>query len=198
MAHSRRGGLTANLMSMDLTNNFLIAMPSLEDPNFQGTVTYLCAHNENGAMGIVINRPLEIRLGEVLAHLNIEVQNDEISQAAVLQGGPVQTERGFVIHEPGATWDSVLKVSDAIAVATSHDILHSMAGGNGPNRAVVALGYAGWGAGQLEREVLENAWLSAPADSSIIFDAAVEDRWRQATRTLGVDPQRLSGEAGHG
>ena len=188
---------------MDLTGHFLIAMPSLEDPNFQGTVTYLCAHNEDGAMGIVINRPLEIRLGEVLAHLNIEVQNDEISQAPVLQGGPVQTERGFVIHEPGAhepsaTWDSVLKVSDAIAVATSHDILHSIAGGHGPNRAVVALGYAGWGAGQLEREVLENAWLSAPADSSIIFDVAVEDRWRQATRTLGVDPQRLSGEAGHG
>jgi putative transcriptional regulator len=183
---------------MDLTDNFLIAMPSLEDPNFHGTVTYLCAHNEDGAMGIVINRPLAIRLGEVLAHLKIEVRDDEVREAPVLQGGPVQTERGFVIHEPCGTWDSVLKISDAIAVATSHDILHSLAKGDGPNRAVVALGYAGWGAGQLEREVLDNAWLSAPADSNIIFDVAATDRWSAATRALGVDPQRLVGEAGHG
>lgn len=183
---------------MNLTDHFLIAMPSLEDPNFHGTVTYLCAHNDDGAMGIVINRPLDISLGEVLTHLKIEVQDDAVANSPVLQGGPVQTERGFVIHEPCGSWDSVLQVSDAIAVATSHDILRSMAQGNGPKRAVVALGYAGWGAGQLEREVLDNAWLSAPAENNIIFDTDAEDRWSQATRTLGVDPQRLVGEAGHG
>ncbi|MFT5445808.1 MAG: putative transcriptional regulator [Gammaproteobacteria bacterium] len=183
---------------MNLTDHFLIAMPSLEDPNFHGTVTYLCAHNDGGAMGIVINRPLDISLGEVLTHLKIEVQDDSVGDSPVLQGGPVQTERGFVVHEPCGSWDSVLQVSDRIAVATSHDILRSMAQGNGPERAVVALGYAGWGAGQLEREVLDNAWLSAPAISNIIFDTDAEDRWRQATRTLGVDPQRLVGEAGHG
>jgi len=183
---------------MNLTDNFLIAMPSLEDPNFHGTVTYMCAHNDDGAMGIVINRPLEIGLGEVLAHLNIELQDEEARNAPVLQGGPVQTERGFVIHEPPGAWDSVLQVSDAIAIATSRDILNSMAQGNGPDRAVVALGYAGWGAGQLEREVLDNAWLSTPADSSIIFDVAAGDRWDKATRMIGVDPSRLMGEAGHG
>ena len=182
---------------MNLTDNFLIAMPSLADPNFHGTVTYLCAHNEDGAMGIVINRPLELTLGEVLAHLNIETQHDKVRDAPVLQGGPVQSERGFVIHQPCGTWDSVLQVSDAIAIATSHDILRSLANGDGPERAVVALGYAGWGAGQLEREVLDNAWLSVPADSAIIFDVAPDERWSQATRTLGIDPQRLVGEAGH-
>jgi len=182
---------------MNLTDNFLIAMPSLADPNFHGTVTYVCAHNEDGAMGIVINRSLEIELGEVLAHLGIEVQNGDMRRAPVLQGGPVQTERGFVIHEPCGTWDSVLQISDAIAIATSHDILHSMAAGKGPNRAVVALGYAGWGAGQLEREVLDNAWLTTQADSSIIFDVALDERWEQAARMLGVDPSRLMGEAGH-
>ncbi|MFT5174283.1 MAG: putative transcriptional regulator [Gammaproteobacteria bacterium] len=183
---------------MNLTDNFLIAMPSLQDPNFHGTVTYMCAHNEDGAMGIVINRPLKIKLGEVFAQLHIDVLDDAARHAAVLQGGPVQTERGFVIHQPGGSWDSVMQVSDAIAIATSHDILHSIAQGNGPLRAVIALGYAGWGAGQLEREVLDNAWLSTPADSTIIFDVAAEHRWEQATRMLGVDPARLMGEAGHG
>ena len=183
---------------MNLTDHFLIAMPSLEDPNFHGTVTYLCAHNDDGAMGIVINRPLEISLGDVLTHLNIDVQDDAVAGSAVLQGGPVQTERGFVVHEPCGEWDSVLQVSEGIAVATSHDILRSMAKGDGPERAVVALGYAGWGAGQLEREVIDNAWLSAPAETNIIFDTDAEDRWSQAARTLGIDPQALVGEAGHG
>jgi putative transcriptional regulator len=182
---------------MNLTDNFLIAMPSLEDPNFQGTVTYMCAHNEDGAMGIVINRPLEIKFGEVLAQLSIDVTDETTHDGAVLHGGPVQTERGFVIHQPSGTWGSVLQVSDTIAIATSHDILHAIAQGKGPERSVVALGYAGWGAGQLEREVLDNAWLNTPADSSIIFDVAAEHRWEQATRMLGVDPSQLVGEAGH-
>jgi putative transcriptional regulator len=182
---------------MDLTNQFLIAMPSLQDPNFHRTVTYLCAHNDEGAMGIVINRPLDLKLGEVLDHMSIVVENDMVNDMTVLQGGPVQRERGFVIHEPAGQWDAVLAVGNEIAVATSRDILAAVAHGDGPQRAVVALGYAGWGAGQLEREVQQNAWLSGPADSSIIFDLPYEKRYESAARLLGVDLERLSGEAGH-
>ena len=182
---------------MDLTNQFLIAMPSLQDPNFHRTVTYLCAHNDEGAMGIVINRPLDLKLAEVLDHMSIEVENDMVNDMTVLQGGPVQRERGVVIHEPAGEWDAVLAVGDEIAVATSRDILTAVAQGGGPQRAVVALGYAGWGAGQLEREVQQNAWLSGPADSSIIFDLPYDQRYESAARLLGVDLERLSGEAGH-
>jgi putative transcriptional regulator len=182
---------------VDLTNHFLIAMPALADPNFFRTVTYMCAHNEEGAMGIVINRPLDINLGEVLGHMDIEASNPEVAGMRVCQGGPVQRERGFVIHQPAGEWDAVLNVADDIAVATSRDILSAIALGEGPKQAVVALGYAGWGAGQLEREVLENAWLSGPADTRIIFDVPYEDRWESAARLLGVEMERLSGDAGH-
>jgi len=182
---------------MDLTNQFLIAMPALQDPNFHRTVTYLCAHNNEGAMGIVINRPLDLNLGEVLDHMSIEVENIEVNDMMVLQGGPVQRDRGFVIHEPAGEWDAVLTVGNEIGVATSRDILTAVAHGDGPDRAVVALGYAGWGAGQLEHEVQQNAWLSGPADSSIIFDLPYEKRYESAARLLGVDLDRLSGEAGH-
>ncbi len=182
---------------MDLTNQFLIAMPALADPNFARTVTYLCAHTDEGAMGIVINRPLELHLGDVFDHMEIENANPEVNGVPVLQGGPVQRERGFVLHAPAGKWDSVLKVSDEIGVATSRDILTAVAAGRGPERTLVALGYAGWDAGQLEREVLENAWLSGPSDTDIIFDVPYEQRWDRAARLLGVDPERLSGEAGH-
>lgn len=182
---------------MNLTNHFLIAMPALADPNFARTVTYLCAHNDEGAMGIVINRPLNLNLADVLDHMEIKNTNPGIEAMQVMQGGPVQRERGFVLHAPVGQWDSVLKVSKEIGVATSRDILTAVAEGRGPDRALVALGYAGWDAGQLEREVSENAWLCGPADSSIIFDAPYEERWNRAARLLGIDPDRLSGEAGH-
>jgi putative transcriptional regulator len=182
---------------MDLTNQFLIAMPALADPNFARTVTYLCAHTDEGAMGIVINRPLDLDLADVLDHMEIKNANPEVNGVPVLQGGPVQRERGFVLHAPVGKWDSVLKVSDEIGVATSRDILTAVAEGHGPERTLVALGYAGWDAGQLEREVSENAWLSGPSDTDIIFDAPYEQRWDRAARLLGVDPERLSGEAGH-
>ncbi len=182
---------------MDLTNQFLIAMPSLQDPHFHRTVTYLCAHNNEGAMGIVINRPLDLNLGEVLDHMDIDVDDSCVNDMMVLQGGPVQCDRGFVIHEPAGEWDAVLAVGTDIGVATSRDILTAVAHGDGPDRAVVALGYAGWGAGQLEREVLQNAWLSGPADSSIIFDLPYDKRYESAARLLGVEIDRLSGEAGH-
>jgi len=182
---------------MNLTDHFLIAMPSLGDPNFRGTVTYLCAHNEEGAMGIVINRPSDLALRDVLEHLDLEIRDPAAADRVVLQGGPVQTERGFVIHAPPGDWESVLKVGDRVGVATSRDILAAVARGEGPERMLVALGYAGWAAGQLEEEVLANAWLSGPADSSIIFDLPYEQRWASATRLLGVDPDRLMGQAGH-
>jgi putative transcriptional regulator len=182
---------------MDLTNQFLIAMPALADPNFARTVTYLCAHTDEGAMGIVINRPLDLDLADVLDHMEIKNANPEVNEVPVLQGGPVQRERGFVLHAPVGKWDSVLKVSDEIGVATSRDILTAVAEGRGPEQTLVALGYAGWDAGQLEREVLENAWLSGPSNTDIIFEVPYEQRWDRAARLLGVDPERLSGEAGH-
>jgi len=182
---------------MNLTNHFLIAMPSLMDPNFHRTVTYVCAHNDEGAMGIVINRPLELSLGEVLGHMDMDSELPGAREMRVLQGGPVQRERGFVIHQPAAEWDAVLEVGDDIAVATSRDILAAIARGEGPERALIALGYAGWGAGQLEREVGENAWLSAPVDTNILFDLPYEERWEAAARVMGVDIGRLYGDAGH-
>ena len=183
---------------MDLTNQFLIAMPSLADPNFHRTVTLLCAHSDEGAMGIVINRPLDIRFTAVLDHMSIEPTSGDAARVPVLQGGPVQRERGFVIHRPPGDWESVLRVGNEIGIATSRDILTAVAEGRGPERAAVALGYAGWGAGQLEHEVRQNAWLSGPADARIIFDTPYEERWTSATRLLGIDPDHLSGDAGHG
>ena len=182
---------------MNFTNQFLIAMPALEDPNFSRTVTYMCAHTPEGAMGIVINRPLDLDLGEVLGHMEITASDPSVTSRRVVQGGPVQRERGFVLHTPVGEWDSVLKVSDEIGVATSREILAAVAEGRGPARTLVALGYAGWGAGQLEDEVGANAWLHGPADSAIIFDLPYEARWESAARLLGVDPTLLSGEAGH-
>ena len=185
---------------MNLTNQFLIAMPSLLDPNFARTVTLLCAHNEEGAMGLVINRPLGITLGEMLAQMDLECDDPVIKSRQVMHGGPVQPERGFVLHQPAGTWEAVLSVgdsSDGLGIAASRDILAAIAAGDGPTRSLVMLGYAGWGAGQLEREVAENAWLSGPVDSTIIFEAPLEQRYELAARLLGVDLDRLSGEAGH-
>jgi len=183
--------------TLNLTHQFLIAMPALADPNFHRTVTYVCHHDDNGAMGIVINRPLNLNLSDMLEHMNIDVGDSAFTAIPVLQGGPVQTERGFVIHQPSGEWDSVLPVRDDIGVATSRDILAAIAQGEGPKHAIVALGYAGWGAGQLERELADNAWLNGPVDGSIIFDQPYEERWAAAAQLLGIDPAQLSGEAGH-
>ena len=182
---------------MDLTNQFLIAMPSLADPIFHRTVTLMCAHSEDGAMGIVINRPLDIKLTAVLDHMSIETEANDVDRIPVLQGGPVQRERGFVIHHPPGDWEAVLTLGEEIGIATSKDILTAVAQGRGPKRAIIALGYAGWGAGQLEREVQQNAWLSGPADSRIIFETPYEERWSSAARLLGIDPHNLSTDAGH-
>jgi len=171
----------------NLTNQFLIAMPNMGDPNFDHTVTFICEHNEDGALGLVINRPTGMRLGEILSQMELDT----------LHGGPVQPERGFVIHDPGGDWGSTLPVSDWAQVTTSRDVLEAMAAGNGPRNALVALGYAGWGAGQLEAEMAANAWLTVPATREIIFQIPFEDRWRAAAALIGIDIDQISGDVGH-
>ncbi len=180
-----------------LKNQFLIAMPGLEDPNFARTVTYICEHNEDGAMGIVINRPSELMLSDVLAHMGINPQAPGLDQQPVYLGGPVEEERGFVLHTPAADWDSSMSITDDISITTSRDILEAMANGNGPEKSLIALGYAGWGAGQLDEEIQDNAWLSGPADPAILFDMPADKRWTAAARLLGVDMNLLSTDAGH-
>lgn len=188
---------THTIITMNLTHQFLIAMPSLSDPNFHKTVTYVCHHDANGAMGIVLNRPLTMELDELFTYMKIDVTDGNTKNVSVLHGGPVQTERGFVIHHPAGDWDSVLKVKDEIGITTSRDILTAIAAGHGPNKAVVALGYAGWDSGQLEQEVAENSWLSGPMDYDIMFNQPFSERWRSATRLIGIDPDKLIGSAGH-
>ena len=182
---------------MDLSNQFLIAMPSLDDPNFSRTVTLVCAHSEEGAMGLVLNRPTDLTLGEVLGQMDLHCDDPALNGRRVLQGGPVQCERGFVLHRPVGDWEAEMRVAEDLGVTASRDILAAMAAGQGPRESLVLLGYAGWGAGQLEREVAENAWLSGPVDQSVIFDTPYEQRWECAARLLGVDVERLSGQAGH-
>jgi len=180
-----------------LANQFLIAMPAMADPNFNQTVTYVCEHSENGALGIIINRPMDMKLDEVFRQLNVESSDHELADRPVLQGGPVHQDRGFVLHEAAGEWDSSLLVSDSIRVTTSRDILAAMARGDGPQRSLVALGYAGWEAGQLESEVTENAWLTVPAEPEIIFKTPYQDRWEAAAQLLGIDVNLLSSQAGH-
>lgn len=180
-----------------LINQFLIAMPMLQDPNFFHGVTLMCEHTDEGAMGIMINRPLDINLGEVLAQMNIATDRDEVARQPIFLGGPVQCERGFVIHKPHGEWEATLKITAEIGVTSSRDILEAIAAGRGPERSLVALGYAGWGPGQLEREMSENAWLSVPADDRIVFDTPFERRWEAAAALSGVDINRLSNEIGH-
>jgi putative transcriptional regulator len=181
----------------DLSNHFLIAMPALEDANFYRTVTYVCEHNAQGAMGIVINRPLDISLGDILEQMEITTSSPGTSKQAIFSGGPVQTERGFVLHTPDGDWESTLQITPEISITTSRDILEAIAEEKGPEQSLVALGYAGWGEGQLEEEMSANAWLSGPADSQIIFNLPSEERWQAAAQILGVDMNLMSGDAGH-
>ncbi|WP_455203362.1 YqgE/AlgH family protein [Kaarinaea lacus] len=180
-----------------LTNHFLIAMPRLLDPNFFHTVTYICEHNSQGAMGIVINQPVELTLGEVADHLGFPASDGQHLEQTIFRGGPVETERGFVLHKPIGTWDSTLSVTDSIGLSTSNDIVAALARGEGPSKCLVALGYAGWGAGQLEQEMVENSWLSGPADERILFETSSGDRWEAAAALVGIDIHNISGDVGH-
>lgn len=188
---------TVYMEQTNLTNQFLIAMPNLKDPNFEKTVTYICAHNEDGAMGIVINKPLEIELGEILEQMEIPANNSDASNRKIFHGGPVHTDRGFILHHATKEWDSSIIVSKEICVTTSKDILEAIAVGDGPDESLIALGYAGWGSGQLEQELMDNAWLNGPADRDIIFNTPFEKCWQSAADKMGVDVDRLSSDIGH-
>ena len=181
-----------------LINHFLIAMPGLADPFFAKTVTYLCQHSAEGALGIIVNRPSDLTLKDIMQQMNIEIGQQELGKMPIYFGGPVQPDRGFVLHEPLGHWGSTLQVSDSIALTTSRDILEAISVGEGPQKVLVALGYAGWGQGQLEREMAQNAWLNAPADQSIIFDHPSSQRWKAAAELMGVDISLLTSQAGHG
>lgn len=180
-----------------LADHFLIAMPALEDPNFQRSVTLICQHDANGAMGIVINRAADYTLAELLAQM--ELATDAVAGAGqpLVAGGPVQPDRGFVLHDDPREWNSTLRFGRGLAVTTSRDILVAMAGGEGPENVLVALGYAGWTAGQLESELAENSWLTVPADHDILFRRPLDQRWQAAAFSAGVDLARLTGYAGH-
>lgn len=180
-----------------LSNHFLIAMPGLGDPNFHHSVTYICRHDAEGALGIVINRPLDLTLDDVFAQMSLQASNAVLGTPSVLAGGPVQRECGFVIHERGEEYESSLIISDTVSLTTSRDVLVAMAAGQGPARTLVALGYAGWDAAQLDREIADNAWLSVPCEEDILFDTPFEQRWTAAARLLGVDIEQLNHPAGH-
>ena len=180
-----------------LTNQLLVAMPGLEDPHFSQTVTLICEHGDKGALGIVLNKPLGMRLSEVLAQMKLVTDAATIGEQIVLRGGPVHQDRGFVLHQPGGSWESTHRISDAIQVTTSRDILAAMARGEGPEKAFIALGYAQWGAGQLEQELKDNSWLTLPVSDAVLFDLPYEDRWTAAWQSLGVDVATVSPQAGH-
>lgn len=183
--------------SSNLAGHFLIAMPGMGDPNFARGVTLVCQHNEEGAMGLVVNRLSDFMLGDVLQQMQLECTLEEVNQLPVLHGGPVQPERGFVLHDGERAWEASYRINAEWAVTTSRDILVATAAGEGPERMTVALGYAGWGADQLDREIRDNAWLTAPADSRIVFDTPLGQRWSEAARLVGIDVSQLAGYAGH-
>jgi putative transcriptional regulator len=190
---------------INLTHHFLIAMPSLRDEAFQRSVVYLCDHSENGAMGIVINKPSDISLADLFDKVDLPHPREILANSPVFQGGPVHTERGFVLHTPvraldaeedTAVYASTLTVPGGLEVTTSRDVLEAMSQGGGPERVLVSLGYAAWGGGQLESELSDNAWLTVGAEPHLIFDTPVEQRYAKALKLLGVDEWALSSVGG--
>jgi len=182
---------------VSLTNQLLVAMPALADPHFAQSVTLICEHNEQGAFGIVINKPLTLLWGEVLDQMQLPPGDPVRAAQPVLCGGPVYPDRGFVVHRSGGTWASTHPVSQQVQVTTSRDILLAMAQGDGPPEAFLALGHAGWEAGQLERELLDNAWLTLPLNEALLFELAPALRWEAAWKLLGIDAGQVSLTPGH-
>jgi putative transcriptional regulator len=187
---------------MNLTHHFLIAMPGLQDASFARSVVYLCEHSPRGALGLVINKPTDINLKNLFEKVDLPLGRDELARTPVLQGGPVQTERGFVLHErlsdEGGHYNSSLAIAGgALEMTTSKDVLEALSHGAGPKKLLVTLGYSGWSAGQLEEEISRNGWLTVDAQPEIIFDTPVELRYERALSLLGIDPRMLSQEAGH-
>jgi putative transcriptional regulator len=195
------GFSSAFVPELDLADHFLIAMPSTLDPVFGGTVVYLCEHNAEGALGVIINKATDMTMDVLLERidlaLEIHANRAPLSTKPVMFGGPVQVERGFVLHTPHGAFSSMMKVTDDIALTTSKDVLEAVAAGDGPRRLLVSLGCAGWSAGQLEQEIARNGWLTVRADPAVIFDLPIEQRFAAAIKLLGIDPMMLAGEAGH-
>ena len=185
------------MQSVNLTHHFLIAMPNMADPHFSKTLTYICEHNEQGALGLVINRPLDMTLATLLDQVSIPVTSRECESIPVLFGGPVQTDRGFVLHGPVGNWQSTLSIGSAIGLTTSRDILQAVARGEGPRQMLITLGYAGWAPGQLEQELAQNAWLTVAASDDVMFDLPPAQRLARAMQILGVNYATLSEHAGH-
>jgi len=179
----------------NLVGQLLIASPSLNDPNFHQTVTYICENNESGSFGLIINKPMETNISEVLNQLNLDSTN-KLSNLSVLQGGPVGLERGFVLHKEG-DWENTSKINRDVSITTSKDILLSIASGTGPSESLLILGYAGWGSGQLEQELKTNSWINAPASQDILFTVPYKNRWEEAINLLGINASNISGQIGH-
>jgi putative transcriptional regulator len=180
----------------DFSHQFLLATPTLEDDHFRHSVTLLCEHSEKGALGIVVNRPLTLQLGDMLDQIG--VPRDQLkTDCAVFWGGPLQPERGFVVHTAPSAWESTIAIGDDLFLTTSRDVLAAIGRGKGPRRYIVALGYAGWGEGQLEEEIMRNAWLNTPVDREVLFDVAAEERWIATGALLGIDVRYLAAHVGH-
>ncbi len=182
---------------VNLTQHFLIAMPAMTDPHFSKTLTFICEHNDQGALGVVVNRPIDMTLHALLEQIEISQPADACKSMPVHYGGPVQIDRGFVLHTPIGAWTSILAVGEDIGLTTSKDILEAVARGEGPRHMLVTLGYAGWAPGQLEYELAQNAWLTVKADARILFETPVERRYDAALKLLGIDLAMLSDAAGH-
>jgi putative transcriptional regulator len=192
-----RADTTVMEMTGSLTNQLLIAMPGMADPNFSSTVTLICEHTNEGALGIVINRPLTLQLGGLFQQMDVTNVSPNVAQEPVLMGGPVGQERGFVLHDSEQCFENSVAVSNDIQLTLSRDIIDKLAMGEGPKQTLVAIGYAGWDAGQLENEMLANSWLNVPASPDIVFETPFEDRWALAANKLGIDISQISPDAGH-
>ena len=188
----RMGGSIANF-----TGHFLIAMPGMVDPHFAHTLTYVCEHSDGGALGIVVNKPIDMKLSSLFEQIEIALPDAQLGEAPIHFGGPVQVDRGFVLHRPLGNWQSTLAIRDDLGLTTSKDVLEAMGRGDGPRDVLVSLGYAGWSAGQLEQEIAQNAWLTVAADPAVLFDTPIEARLPAAMRLLGIDFSRLSEVVGH-
>ncbi len=206
MPHDDAGSLGAGFSggtsssTLNLANHFLIAMPSMEDPIFGGTVVYICEHNDKGVLGVVINKPTDMTMEILFERIDLKIAeglHSNVVNEPIMFGGPVQDDRGFVLHSPCERYSSSLTVTDEIAFTTSIDVLEAVANGNGPQRLLVSIGYAGWSPGQLEDEIGRNGWLTVGADAHVLFDLPIEERYTSAIKLLGIDPMMLASEAGH-
>lgn len=194
------GKISPASSGLNLANHFLIAMPSIQDPIFGGTVVYVCEHNEKGVLGVVINKPTDMTMEVLFDRVDLKLApglRSSVADQPIMFGGPVQDDRGFVLHSPGGRYSSSLTVTDDVAFTTSIDVLEAVASGAGPARMLVSIGYAGWSPGQLEEELSRNGWLTVGADAKVLFDLPIEERYTAAIKLLGIDPLMLTTEAGH-